>query len=103
MNIREEKKMIERRKETNIPVVIDEVILGYVKECGNSAHIVVPRRHRHRFAYVLILDNLIVPRIHENKTKKHDGKTYVFAEITTNAGVHSLWLKKDTIKDMFTA
>ncbi|MFH1505994.1 MAG: DUF2080 family transposase-associated protein [archaeon] len=86
-----------------VPMVVEEVLVKEVKSIGNSAHIVVPKRYENRTAYVMILDVLIRPRIHKNKTKMHNGKTYVFAEITTGAGVHSLWLPKDKVKKIFTA
>lgn len=79
-------------------IIIEEIIQRKVKKIGNSSHILLPKKYRDRNVYVLVLfENLTKPKIHKNKKKTINGKIYYHAEITNNAGTHSLWIEKDKI------
>jgi putative transposon-encoded protein len=84
-------------------MIIEEVLLKQVKSTGNSGHIIVPKRFKDCMAYILIINSGVIrPLIHYNRKKKMHGKTYLQAEITTNAGTHNLWIEKGKIPKIFT-
>jgi len=84
-------------------VIIEYIIKKKVKRAGHSSHVILPRQLEGSHVYILVInEDVIRPKIHKNRIKKTGGETYYQAEITTNAGTHSFWIKKEDIKKMFT-
>lgn len=83
-------------------VIIEEVIKKKARKIGNSCHIILPKKYENRIVYVLVLmENIVKPKIHYNRKKVHNGKTFFQGEITTAAGSHAIWIEKDKIKEIF--
>ncbi len=84
-------------------IIIEEIIRKKTIEFGNSSHVILSKNHLGKIVYVLIVaKDSTKPYIHWDNIKKHDGKNYVKAEITDNAGTHGLWIEKKLAKKMFT-
>jgi len=86
----------------DINVVIEDIIYKKVIKFGNSTHVILPKKLEGRRVYILILmENLIKPKIDYKNKKIVNNNTYYEAEITTNSGSHNIWIEKDKIKEMF--
>lgn len=70
----------------------EEIVEKIIKGFGNTGHVTLPKRLIGRKVIVMVMGNFQEPRIHPNETIVRDGKTLTRAEITTNAGTHSIYV-----------
>lgn len=78
--------------------VIEEIIYKKVNRTGNSAHIIVPKRHDGKKVVILVLSSDKRPYIHRDRVKMIDGKKHFHCEITDGAGTHGFWISEEKVE-----
>ena len=87
----------------NEDIIIEEVLFKKVTSFSHSSHIILPKRYEDREVFVVLINRYNAkPRIHKDRTKEIDGKTYYQGEISDSAGTHSFWIEKSKVKKIFT-
>ena len=83
----------------DMTIVINRMVIFLLNKEFNPSYFILiginlTRKFKNNNPFLKIMK--IIPRLHKDKKKVIHGVRCVYAEITTNAGTHSIWVKEAT-------